>query len=66
MKTIVVCDDGETWSTLQGAELLSVTDEGERMLAEGVAPRDIPERCVLLSIMLTDTTGRGEPEDDPR
>jgi hypothetical protein len=66
MKTIVILDDGETWSTLQGAELLSVSDEGERMLAEGVAPRDIPERAVILSIMLTDTTGRGEPEDDPR
>ena len=39
--TIIVLSDGETWGSLEGCEILTLTEQGHAKLEEGVKPGDL-------------------------
>ena len=39
--TIIVLSDGETWGSLEGCEILTLTEEGHAKLTEGGKPKDL-------------------------
>lgn len=58
MHTILILDDGSTWASVDGAELITVTDEGMKALEESGDPKDIPDEYVVTSVTFRDT---GQP-----
>ena len=50
--TIMILSDGSTYTDVSGCEILTLTDEGMRILEEGYEPKDIPEEEILTSIHL--------------
>jgi len=41
--TIIILSDGETWGSLEGCEILTLTEQGHAKLTEGVKPCDLIE-----------------------
>ena len=39
--TIIVLSDGETWGSLEGCEILTLTEKGLAKLEEDVKPKDL-------------------------
>lgn len=52
--TIVVLNDGETWTSVQGCKIITYNDEGRNLLNEGTDPRHIPGEHVISEIKLED------------
>lgn len=47
-KRIIVLDDGETWETVGGADVWTITDEAYgRLLLGEVSPKDIEADSIL-------------------
>ena len=51
---LVVLDDGETYSGLDGASILIVNDEGMDQIIEGGNADDVAQNNVLATILLKD------------
>ena len=50
--TIMILEDGETYSDVDGCEIVTLTELAMKMLDEGYKAKDIPESEILLSISL--------------
>ena len=50
--TIMILEDGETYSGVDGCEIATLTELAMKMLDEGYEAKDIPESEILLSISL--------------
>jgi len=48
--TIMILEDGSTYSDVDGCEIVTITQTAMDMLDEGQEPKDIPESEILLSI----------------
>ena len=59
MKTyaIMILDDGNTYSAVDGCEIITITQSAMDMLSEGQEPKDIPESEILLSIHMNAEEG---------
>lgn len=45
---IVVLNDGETWSALEGCKILHVTEAGMKKLEEGQEPNDLDSGDIVM------------------
>ena len=50
--TIMILEDGDTYSHVDGCEIVTISEAAMNMLEEGYAPKDIPQNEVYLSIKL--------------
>lgn len=41
--TIIIMNDGETWGSLEGCEIMVITEQGHNKLCEDVKPGDLIE-----------------------
>ena len=59
-KTILVLSDGETYSDLEGASILVITDEAYSALGGGFVqdPRDLSPEQIVMELTLKDVTIR--------
>ena len=48
--TIMILNEGSTYTSVDGCEIVTISKAGYDMLCEGAEPKDIPGREVLLSI----------------
>ena len=48
--TIMILNDGSTYTSVDGCEIVTISEAAMNMLDEGYEPKDIPRREVLLSI----------------
>jgi len=47
--TIIILSDGETWGSLEGCEIMVITEQGHNKLCEDVKPCDLIEGEDFLS-----------------
>jgi hypothetical protein len=50
--TIMVLEDGETYSSVEGCEIITLTQDGMDLLCEGYRPSHLDEKEILLQIRL--------------
>ena len=50
--TIMILEDGSTYSDVDGCEIVTISEAAMNMLQEGSEPKDIPQNEVYLSIKL--------------
>ena len=50
--TIMILEDGDTYSHVDGCEIVTISEAAMNMLEEGYEPKDIPQNEVHLSIKL--------------
>ena len=50
--TIIVLNDGETYTSADKCEILTITKKGAKLLEEGYSPKDLEEEHVVSSITL--------------
>jgi hypothetical protein len=50
--TIMILEDGDIWSPVDGCEIITISEAAMNMLDEGYQPKDIPQNEVHLSIKL--------------
>jgi hypothetical protein len=50
--TIMILEDGDIWSPVDGCEIITISEAAMNMLEEGYQPKDIPQNEVYLSIKL--------------
>ena len=50
--TIMILEDGSTYSHVDGCEIVTISEAAMNMLEEGYEPKDIPQNEVYLSIKL--------------
>lgn len=48
METIIVLNDGETWTLANGCKMMAVTDEHLELLNEGYKPSDLTDVDVII------------------
>lgn len=54
MHTILILNDGSTWTHVDGCELLTITDEGLKVLEETCEPKDISKKDIVTSITFSE------------
>ena len=54
MHTILILNDGSTWTFVDGCELLTITDDGLKVLEETLEPKDIPGKDIVTSITFSE------------
>lgn len=52
--TIVVLNDGESYSSLDGCKIITYNEEGARLLQEGFDPNHIPAEHILAQVDMKD------------
>jgi hypothetical protein len=57
--TIMILNDGSTYSDVDKCEIVTITQTAMDMLDEGHEPKDIPESEILLSIHMN--AEKGDP-----
>ena len=55
--TIMILEDGGTYSNVDGCEIVTISEAAMDMLNEGHEPKDIPESEILLSIHMNAEEG---------
>ena len=50
--TIMILEDGVTWSNVDECEIVTISKAAMNMLEDGYEPKDIPQDKVYLSIKL--------------
>lgn len=48
----MVLEDGETYSSVEGCEIITLTQDGMDLLCEGYRPSHLDEKEILLQIRL--------------
>jgi hypothetical protein len=48
--TIMILNDGSTYTSVDGCEIVTISEAGHDILCEGGEPKDIPDSEILLSI----------------